>query len=82
MIIQDGLFKLTLRFIKNSYLIRLPYFSKKYFTPFKIRLIKLIYKRIDNRNPMINVGGGSFYKKHWRVLDFRSSHYRHATYII
>jgi predicted SAM-dependent methyltransferase len=40
---------------------------------------KYLYRGIDglggHRKLMINVGGGNYFRRHWKVLDFPSAHY-------
>ena len=31
---------------------------------------------------MVNIGGGAYYRKHWKVLDYQSFHYRIPSYYI
>ena len=48
----------------------------------KIQLIKLIFKKIDNNKLMVNIGGGNFFRKHWRVLDYPFDRYAYPSYYI
>lgn len=41
----------------------------------KRRLFRLIDKEVDKQNLMVNLGGGRYARRHWRVLDFPSQHY-------
>ncbi|MFX1277497.1 MAG: 3-hydroxyacyl-CoA dehydrogenase NAD-binding domain-containing protein, partial [Promethearchaeota archaeon] len=46
---------------------------------YKIRFIKFINRKKDEKKLMINLGGGIFFRKHWRVLDKRSYWYKHSS---
>lgn len=38
-------------------------------------LLGIIDKKEDNSNLRINIGGGYFFQRHWRVLDYVTGHY-------
>jgi len=48
--------------------------------------LKLLFKHIDKKrddhNLMINIGGGNFFRRHWRVLDFPAQWYNYKSRII
>lgn len=50
--------------------------------PIIICIFKRIYKPNDEKDLMINIGGGKFYKKYWWVLDYRSDYYPHNSVYI
>jgi ubiquinone/menaquinone biosynthesis C-methylase UbiE len=39
------------------------------------RLYNLIGSKTDNQKLMINIGGGPYFRRHWKVLDFQSKWY-------
>ncbi|MDP8297927.1 MAG: class I SAM-dependent methyltransferase [Candidatus Orphnella occulta] len=39
------------------------------------RVFNIIDKETDAGKVMVNIGGGHYYKRHWKVLDFNSDHY-------
>jgi len=43
---------------------------------------KFIDRNIDNQNLNINIGGGRWVRRHWKVLDFPSQHYNYYSAII
>lgn len=57
-------------------------FIREIYLAVKIQLIKLIFRRIDNNKLMINIGGGTFFRKHWRVLDYPFDRYAYPSYYI
>ena len=42
----------------------------------------LIDRKEDKENLMVNVGGGYFFKRHWRILDYTSEYYNYQRMII
>ena len=70
-------------FIKKHTL--LLYFARKIRTikkPIKKLLFKLIDKKTDDQNLMINIGGGEYIRRHWRVLDYPTQWYNHTKVFI
>lgn len=57
-------------------------FIREIYLAVKIQFIKLIFRRIDNNKLMINIGGGNFFRKHWRVLDYPFDRYAYPLYYI
>lgn len=43
----------------------------------KIFFLKQVYKKRNNNNLKINIGGGTFFRKDWRVLDYIFGSYKH-----
>lgn len=43
---------------------------------------RVIDRRADDRKLMINIGGGIFFRRHWRVLDFPSPNYNYPNAFI
>lgn len=40
------------------------------------KLFGLIDRGVDSKKLMINIGGGHYFRRHWRVMDFPSNWYR------
>ncbi|MHA1313176.1 MAG: class I SAM-dependent methyltransferase [Candidatus Helarchaeota archaeon] len=48
----------------------------------KKRWFNLIDKKKDAQKLMINIGGGEYVRRHWKVLDYISDHYSHRNIYI
>jgi len=48
---------------------------RTYFRIPKKMIFRIIDEKTDKQKLMINIGGGQFFKRHWKVLDFPTSHY-------
>ena len=57
-------------------------FIREIYLAVKIQFIKQIFRKIDDKKLMINVGGGNFFRKHWRVLDYPFDRYAYPSYYI
>lgn len=44
----------------------------------KKKIYNLIDRKIDNQKLMINIGGGYYFRRHWRVMDFPGQWYYFA----
>jgi len=45
-------------------------------------ILKKIDRKTDEEKLMINIGGGEFFLRHWRILDFNTDYYRRGYGII
>ncbi len=43
---------------------------------------KIVDNAKDNRNLMINVGGGYFFRRHWKVMEYETKWYRYSPGVI
>ena len=57
-------------------------FIREIYLAIKIKFIKYLFRKIDNNKLMINIGGGYFFRKHWRVLDYPFDRYAYPSYYI
>jgi SAM-dependent methyltransferase len=57
----------TIKSLLNSALLRAKIYSKI--------ILSVIDKRKDNEKLMVNIGGGYFFKRHWKVLDHPTKWY-------
>ncbi len=39
------------------------------------RFYRIIDRKIDNRKMMVNIGGGIWFRRHWKVMDYPYGHY-------
>jgi len=73
----DWLLDLINYFYKNQItrlIMRIFYFPLS-FAILEKKIWQIIDKKEDKEKIMVNIGGGHFFKRHWKVLDFSSSHY-------
>ena len=61
---------------------RLLNFARRTYPPFhywslKKNYFKKIDRKEDSEKIMINIGGGNYFRRHWKVLDFPSKWYSH-----
>jgi predicted SAM-dependent methyltransferase len=50
------------------------------FTNIKVmrkKLFSIVDRTLDLQKVMINIGGGHYFRRHWKVLDFPSKHYNY-----
>lgn len=51
-------------------------FARIYQKIIKKQIFRIIDKKIDNEKLMINIGAGqNYFRRHWKVMDFSTSHY-------
>lgn len=75
---QETILVTIKEFVKRHTL--LLYFAKKMYSIMKLAKklsFKLIYEKTDNQNLRINIGGGAFIRRHWRVLDYPTQWYNY-----
>ncbi len=69
------------RYLKN-YFYGWENFKDNILEPISVILLKYVLKKKDEKNLMVNVGGGKFFIKHWRVLDYPSEDYPYPSFYI
>jgi len=45
-------------------------------------IFNVVDKRPDAKKRMINIGGGNYFRRHWKVLDYPTPSYRHSDILV